>query len=480
MPGILSSLLSNANTLSAYNQVLSVTQNNVANTSTPGYAKQRQTLTAMAFDPAYGLSGGVRAGEVQSMRDEYAESSVRNQTLQLGAAQQNVTSYSALEGLFDVSGNSGIPKALNSLSDAFSAWAQSPADTVARETVMDRATDLASAFQRAADGLSNVAQSTEEQVQQTVATVNRLSGQLRDLNAKVLNSPVRDSGLDAQVNATLEQLSQYVDITSLKQEDGTVTVLMNGQTPLVMADRQYNLSFNLHQPDTPPPTYPDARPFARIKASDGTDITAATNGGTLGALLDFRNRVLPSYTGSAYQKGDLNELATQMADRMNQLLTAGQVMGGATPVYGSPLFTYVSTNPTNAAKSLAVNAGLTADQLAAIDPGPPSIANGVPLSLSGLADPHRPADEVNGASYNQFFGLMAARAGNGLNDAQSAVSVQQSAVAQAKQLRDQMSGVSLDEEATILLQFQRGYEANSKLISVLSQLSEVLIQMISS
>ncbi len=478
MSSILSSLLSSANTLSAYNQVLAVTQNNVANSSTPGYAKQRQTLLAMAFDPAYGLNGGVRAGEVQSMRDEYAETSVRGQTLQLGAAQQNVTSYSALQGLFDISGNSGIPKALNSLFDAFSAWAQSPADTVARETVMDRATDLATAFQHTADGLTSVAQSTEEQIQQTVATVNRLSGQLRDLNAKVLNNSISDAGLDAQVNATLEQLSQYVDITALKQEDGTVTVLMNGQTPLVMADRQYNLSYDLYQPDTPPPTYSDARPLARVKASDGSNITAATDGGTLGALLDFRNRVLPSYNGSAYQPGDLNTLATQMADRINQLLTAGQVTGGATPVYGSPLFTYDPANPTNAAQSLTVNPGLTSDQLAAIDPGPPSVANGIPLSLSGLSDPNSSADEVNGASYNQFFGLMAARAGNGLNDAQSATSVQQSAVAQAKQLRDQMSGVSLDEEATILLQFQRGYEANSKLISVLSQLTEVLIQMI--
>ena len=56
--------------------------------------------------------------------------------------------------------------------------------------------------------------------------------------------------------------------------------------------------------------------------------------------------------------------------------------------------------------------------------------------------------------------------------------MQQSAVAQAKNLRQQMSGVSLDEEATILIQFQRAYEANSRLIGVLDQLTEDTINIL--
>ena len=44
MSNLLNSLLSSANALSAYDQVLQVTQNNVANASTPGFVKHRQTL----------------------------------------------------------------------------------------------------------------------------------------------------------------------------------------------------------------------------------------------------------------------------------------------------------------------------------------------------------------------------------------------------------------------------------------------------
>ncbi len=478
MSNILASLLTTANTLAAYNQALSVTQNNVANASTPGYAKERVTMQAMAFDPAYGLDGGVVAGKVQILRDDYAETSVRSQTLQLGAAQQNVTNYTALQNVFDISGNSGIPAALNNLYDAFSAWAQSPSDTVARQTVLDRATDVATSFQQTATSLNKVASSTEEQIQNTVTQINTLAGQLRDLNSKVMNDAAANSGLDAQVNSTLEELSQYVDFTTLKQSDGTVTVLMNGQTPLVVGDQQYQVSSSMYQPDTPPPTYSNAPALARITASDGTDITSDTTGGQLGALVNFRNSVLPTYIGSAYQAGDLNTMAKQFADRVNQVLTGGEVSDGADPVYGTALFTYDTTNDTNAARTLSLNPTITTDQLAAIDPGPPEVANGIPLALAGLSDPASADDEISGSSYDAFYGLMASRAGSALNGAQNDVDVQQSAVSQAQSLRDQTSGVSLDEEAMILLQFQRAYEANSKLISVLSSITETLINMI--
>ena len=73
---------------------------------------------------------------------------------------------------------------------------------------------------------------------------------------------------------------------------------------------------------------------------------------------------------------------------------------------------------------------------------------------------------------------MAAAIGNHLNDANNSLQVQQSALAQAQNLRQQVSGVSLDEEAAVLLQFQQAYEANSKLITILDQLSEDTINML--
>jgi flagellar hook-associated protein 1 FlgK len=508
MSNLLSSLLNSASALGAYQQVLAVTQNNVANASTPGYAKQTLTLEAMPLDLTLGSSGGVRAGQVQSSRDAYAEQAVRRQTVGLGEAQQNVNSLTAIQSQFDVTGTAGLSGAMNNLFQSFSAWGQTPTDPTARQNVIDRATAVANSFQQAAAGLANVAQDTEGQLQQTVSQVNRLVGQLQGYNTQILQGARYDPGIDAQVNSTLEQLSEYADFTATHQADGSVTVLLNGQTPLLVGDQSYALSYGLQAP-TDTSTYPNAPPSAHIFASDGRDITAQTNGAQLGALLNVHNQVLPSYLGDASHPGDLNTMAQQFADRVNSLLTSGYVTDhsdgtvGSMPQSGAPLFQYRMTTTTasdgtvnqipdytKVAQSLTVNPAVTQDQLGAItgtptssDPQPVTltseVSNGVPLALSNLAKPTNPSDMVNGdTSFSAFYGGMAARVGTALNDATNQLQVQQSTVAQAKDLRQKTSGVSLDEEAMVMIQFQRAYDANSKLITVLDQLTQDAIHIL--
>lgn len=475
MSNILTSLLASAGALTAYDQVLQVTQNNVANASTPGFVKHRQALLAMPFDPAGGLIGGLRAGEVLSARSAYADQAVRSQLFLRGQAEQEVGSLSALESIFDISGDSGIPNALSRLFQSFSAWAQSPNDTVARQTVIDRGVDAAAAFRQTAGRLSEQERQTEYAAAQAVASVNEIANRLRTLNGLARRTSRTDSGLDAQIHNALEELSSYVSISVLEQEDGSVNVLLNGQTALVAGDDAYPIDCRLSQPDEPPPVYSDAPPLLRLFAADGRDITAATGPGQLGALLDMRNRVLTSYLGDAWQEGDLNRLASGLAARVNELLVSGAAPDGSP---GVALFT-TTASPVDAARTLTVDqAAVQPDRLGAVQTGPPAVSNGIPLALSALVNSQADADRVDGASYAQFYGRLAARSGAALNDAESRLKVQQSAVAQARNLRQQMSGVSLDEEATILIQFQRAYEANARLIAVLDRLSEATINIL--
>ena len=156
---------------------------------------------------------------------------------------------------------------------------------------------------------------------------------------------------------------------------------------------------------------------------------------------------------------------------MNALLTPVDTSSGTPVTTGVPIFTYYKFNDTDIASTLAVDPSVTPDQLTAVDPGPPSVSNGVPLELSAMSAGTDSADQIDGDSYSEFFGGMATRVGNALDNATSQQTVQQSAVAQAQNLRQQASGVSLDEEAALLVQFQRAYDANSRLISVLNQIT---------
>ena len=478
MSNLLASLVSTAGSLEIYGRVLETAQNNVANASTPGYAKQNLELYALPFDPDGGVTGGVGAGKLVSARNEYAEQAVRQQTSGLGYQQQMVDSLTAVQSNFDISGNTGIPKALNNLLQSFSAWGATPDNEAARQTVVDRATDLAQSFQQAVNGVASHAEDAEQQIGQTVDQVNRLVGQIQGYNQLALEGKSADGGLSANTHAALEQLSSLVDITATFQPDGTVNVLLNGQTPLLLGDKQYKISSSLYQPQVPPPTNPTGPANVRIQGSDGTDITAQTTGAQLGALLNLRNQILPTYIGDAYQSGDLNVMAQQFADRVNQLLTSGNITDGPPAQPGIPLFTYDTTAP---AATITVNPAMTPDNLAAITPATGTtaeVSNGVPLALAALASPVQGADKINGVSYSQFYGQMAARVGTALSDATSGQDVQQSLLSQSKDLRQQLQGVSLDEEATILMQFQRAYQANSKFVTVLDQLTQSAIDIL--
>lgn len=483
MSSILSTLLLSSGALRAFDQALAVTQNNVANASTPGYAAQTQDLTALQFDPETGATGGVIAGDVVSARNQYAEQAVQQQTTLLGEVNQNVNSLTAVQTNFDITGNSGLTYALNNLFQAFSAWGQTPNDANARQNVINQAGSVAQAFHDTAAGLTTVAGNANQQIQQTVGQVNQVVGQIRQLNQQILNGDRNDAGLDAEMYSDLEQLSNYVPITATRQADGSMTILLNGRDDLLVGAEQYPISSSLEQDPNSP--YANGPPLAHIQSAQGIDITATVTSGQLGALLHVRNSILPSYTGSGSQVGDLNTMAKHFADTVNQLLESGTQADGATP--GIPLFTYASqggaagnADDTSAALTIAVNSAITPDQLAANLPGPPVQSNGVALELAQLANPQNSAEQINGESFTAYYGDMATRVGNALNAATNQQQVSQTAVAQAQNLRQQMSGVDLNAEAMKAVEFERAYEANARLVSVLDQITQDQINILGS
>jgi len=470
---LFSALQSSGNTLQVLSRQLEVAQNNVTNASTPGYARQIQNVSAMRFDPAHGLTGGVRASDLVTTRDQYAETAVRRENTRLGYYQQQTVSLDPIEAQFDITGESGIPAALNDLLTAFSSWSANVNDGTERSLVLERAWDLAQSFQNTAESLSRTGAEMEAQIATMVERINTLAAGIQEYNQNRNGSLTPDAGMDAVLHSNLEELSQLAGITVYQEIDGAYTVLLGGQVPLVLGNSQYRLSANVSVPDDPAPTYAGAPPTARILDANGNEVTAMVGGGKLGGLLDAHNVTLAGLLGDSQQIGDLNRLAMGLADRVNALLNDGLTSDGT---QGPPLFTY-DTDPTRAAATLSLT-DITADQLAGIDPGPPQVANGTALKLGALARAESDDDKIDGLSFIQFFGSMASRVGSLVADAEDGKAVQQQALAQAREFRDEISGVSLDEEAIRVLQYQRAYQATAKVITVLDELTETLVGMI--
>ena len=459
MSNLLAMFGTSSNALDVFQQALSVTQNNVNNASTPGYARQNLNLQALPLDLTGGLAGGVAAAGLHNSRSQYVEEQVQRQTQALGQYTAQAQSTGSLQSLFDVTGSGGVPAALSGLTQSFSAWANSPSDPTLRQNVIAAATVAANSIHSLSASLDGNARQLDTSISDTVNQINSLAGQIQAYNVDRQTRSAPDPGMDAQLHSALDSLSQLTNFSTVTQDDGTVTVLLGGGSPLVIGTQQNQISQS------------SSGGQDHILDSQGNDITSQVTSGQLGGLLDVRNRVLAGVIGDATQTGSLNQFAAALADGVNQILTSGTVSPVTGSAAGVALFTY---DPANAAATLAVDPSVTAAQLAPVDSSGNS--NGNANSLAALAG--TPVAALGNVSFTQFLGQMASVIGTENQTATNNQTSQQQVVAQATALRDQVSGVSLDQEAVNVMQFQRAYQASAQVLTVLNTLVDSVLAII--
>jgi flagellar hook-associated protein 1 FlgK len=470
MPNLFASLGAAAGALRAFERALSVSQNNVNNAATPGFARQRVHLQALPFQSSD--AGGVIAGGLSSSRNAFAERSVRQGVEVSVFLEQRVASLERLENALPVAANSGLPAAMGSLFRSFAAWAQNPGALPQRQDVIYQADNVAQAFRATATALAATQADTDVEIQNAATDINRLASQLAGFNAQMRAGARDDAGLDAAIHNTLEQLSELADTTVLQQEDGTFTVLLGGQAPLVIGDTAAQIEVAKTMPLTP--AYPGGAPTLTLLDQDGRDLGPLVTGGKMGALLGFRNQTLANLAGDAEHLGELNRLAMAFADRVNGIIGGGWVEQGQPGA--ARLFAYDTTRPVAAAATLSLDPAVTAANLPAMTPGPPLVSNGVAVELSGLSSETQV--DLDAMSFVQFYGSLASVTGNELQQARTRQDYETQLLAHARSWRDQLSAVSLDEEAILLLEFQRAYEATARVVTVLDELTEETINLL--
>jgi len=473
----LTSALSNAgNALDVIQSALSVVQANVSNSSTPGYATQQLTIEAAPMDSVSGMGGGVMNGGVQSSADSYANTAVEQQLQTLGLYTARAQATGTLQSFFDVTGSSGVSAGLTNLFTAFSNWSASPDVASAQQNVLSSASAVAASVSGLASSLQGTSAQLGQQVTSDVSQINSIAAQIKQYNIERQSSGQADPGAQAQLQSNLESLSNLVNFTALTQPDGTVTVLIGNGTPLVMGDQQFPLSSDQTVVNNPPAANPHSPPTSQILDSQGNDITADITGGQLGGLLDTRNRVLAGIIGDAQNAGSLNILAKNLADTVNQIMTSGTVSTAPAAASGIDLFNYSAAVATDAAATLEVNPAMTTAKLAPVDAS--GNANGNASALAALSNPAGAADTINGMSYIEYFAGIAAGVGAENQNAQNNQQAQQSVTTQAQTLRDSISGVSVNAQAALLLQFQHAYQAVSQVLQVVNQMATDILQIV--
>lgn len=458
---LLSSLATASTALQVFSAALGADQTNVANSSTPGFAAVRATISPIG--PSGSGLGSPDFIEFQSTGDLQADALVQSASSQSSFSETASARLEPVNQLFDISGSSGILASLQQFSTAFSSLAVTPNDTTLRSAALSAAAGVATAFRKTAAGLDNQRADVDSGIQNTVAAINKLADQIRQLNVAARSHSQVDPSTDAGLRAALDQLAGLTDITVSKSADGTVSVLTGGQQPLVLGDQAYSLTADL-----------SAVPGSQISSTGGGS-SPYVYSGQLGALLSFRNTTLRNLLGGNGTTGSLNDLAKGFASRVNTLLASGATATGAP---GVSIFTYDTVNDANVARTLAVDPAVTADQLALASTGSPPQSNGVAIQLAALPSSTQPADQIAGLSPQSLYASIAAGVGQQLSDARNQSTTDATALTSAQAGRQRVSGVSLDQEAVAITAYQRSYEAAAKIVSILDQLTSDEVNLI--
>jgi flagellar hook-associated protein 1 len=453
--GTLTSLFNvSLSALQADQVALNVTANNVANQNIVGYTRETVNFQSADVVTLNGVAeGGVTAGAGPvSQRDRILEQRVQQQTQQQA---QSTTLQSTLEQIQNVfgltstttsAGSTALGSAMDNFFSSLSSLTANPSDTATRQNVLTTANALAQTFNSAASQLQQISSGLDQQVTGIVGQINSLAAIVASLNQQIASvSPSGDAGvLEDQRQSAIAQLSQYIGLDQISTQQNGITLTTSSGEVLVAGNQAVPLSTTLVSGTT-----------HILAGANQDDITANTTGGQLGGVLQARDQELPTFTTA------LDNLAYGIATQVNTQNEQG-IDANGNP--GQAIFT-IGSSASGAAAAISVS---TSDPtaVAAAVAGEGSAGNENAQALANLSTANIVAGQTATSFFASFLDQIGAATATATDDSTSL----QAALNQLTTQRDSLSGVSLDEEASNLTQYQKSYEAAAKVFSIVDSI----------
>jgi flagellar hook-associated protein 1 FlgK len=414
--------------LLAHQQALDAAAHNVANANTVGYTRQEAALGAAdalhvqagATHNGQGafLGQGVDVTAYRRIRDSFLDLQVRAQNMALGDATTSAEALDRVQSAIGEPSDTGIDALIGKFFTAWSDLGDHPESASAKQAVIGAAKTLADAFSTlSADLGGSAADAQAEFTQVTGATgpIRSAATQLAQLNRAIdaaIDGGQSPNDLLDKRDQILDDLSQYGQVSVTQLGNGRVQVMLGNQS--VVNDTSVDW------------VVPPAATFA-------------AGGGTLGALQTLTTTTLPGYQTA------LDAVAKTLHDDVNA-------------AYGSAFF-----GGTTAA---TLGTGIPAASTIVAGTGSGAASNDVARAIAELR---------NTSTTSSQYGALVRQVGSDAANASDVQAIAQAAYDGAEDRRQNVSGVSLDEEMANMLRFQRGYQASARAMSSIDEMLDTLI-----
>ena len=451
---------------------MNVTAHNIANVSTPGYSRQDVDIqtTDPISDPTLLPAGAGQMGtgatveQIRRSHDDFVQQQTLYQNGVLSQRTSDSNTLNAVSSLFNEPGPQGFSTQLSAFFTSWQTLASNPSDMPTRAAVVASGQALAAGFNTIGSSLHELQVNEDGKVVPLVQEMNTITSQLATINGQInavssLGEQPNDL-LDKRDNL-LNRLSQIADVNVYIQPSGVANVVLQGAGGIVQGTSSFALT-----------TLPDpARPgMTGIALASAPTRPITPQGGELGGALTARDSLIQSRITS------LNQLATNVMGALNTMQANGKDMAGNA---GIPFFVDAASGSTSSttALSITVNPALVADpsKLAAASiagaPGDGSNAQ----AIAGLqSTPATGQTTTLQAQYNTMISTLGVDTKKAQDDVQANTLVLQNLSAQ----QATVSGVSTDEEASKLIEYQNAYAAAARVISIFDQtISDMIKQL---
>ena len=448
-------------------KALDITANNIANVNTEGYSRQRLTMEQnepVRYDGGT-LSTGVRANRtIQRIYDRFINAQLADAASKEGRWQAQGETLEKAELMFDEVSGYGLNNAMSQFWGAWQQLSNNPSGYTERVTLIGESQNMTDVFNKLTRDLNQVQKDSDTSINGAVGDINTLTREIAELNLKVAEI---EAGNDHSANEfrdqrdlKLKELSNLINVNSFEDADGYLTVVTaNGHT-LVDRVNSWDLTTGLN-----------ANGFNDVfwQSSSGTlqNITSDISDGKLKGWIEARDTVIPDYLTR------LDDMALTMITAVNTLHSSGLTLEAPPDDTGIDFFTGTDASDIAVNTDIVNNSNLLA---AALNTEGVPGGNGNAIAISELQNSLSMSGGT--ATFDDFYDSLVSDVGRNVSQAKVNTDHQSMVSLQLSTYREEVSGVSMDEEMVNMVQFQSAYTAAAKLVSTVDQMLQTLIDMI--
>ncbi|MEE9357729.1 MAG: flagellar hook-associated protein FlgK, partial [Sedimenticolaceae bacterium] len=298
--------------LAAQRYALDVTAHNIANVNTPGYSRQRPVYEVKQ-PAAYGgllLGRGVDIDQVVRTIDQFVEDRLMQQKSSMLSSKEMENYINILEGFLNENSGTSISAML---ADFWNMWhdiSNNPSGTSERIALYEHSILLSEQFNTLDTDLTQLETDLTNAVSTGIDEINEITDDIAQLNVQFVGTQAGGIANDLmdKRNTLVSELSEYIDVKTFEQDNGSLTVVAARGSILVQENSSYDLELGGDNGDR-----------VKWESSGGAkvDITDYITEGKLGGWLDMRDEIIAKY------KLDLDAVAKEFIWAVNQQHTEG-------------------------------------------------------------------------------------------------------------------------------------------------------------